>query len=154
MTWTFHPGELDRADVQTLLALHFQAMRAQSPPSACHVLPADGLRAPNIAFWSLREGERLLGVGSLKTLDPAHGEIKSMRTAPEALGRGIGTALLRYPTAEASRRGMTRLSLETCSTAPFAAALRLYEREGFTACGPFGDYEPSSFTRFYTRLIG
>ena len=49
--------------------------------------------------------------------------------------------------------GMTRLSLETGSTEPFSAAVRLYEREGFARCGPFGDYADTSFTRFFTRAI-
>ncbi|MCY7339832.1 MAG: hypothetical protein LH465_07790 [Sphingomonas bacterium] len=34
--------------------------------------------------------------------------------------------------------GMTRLSLETDNSALFAAANRLYQRDGFTPCGPFG----------------
>jgi len=35
----------------------------------------------------------------------------------------------------------------------FAAAKRLYEREGFEPCGPFGGYEVTPFTRFYTKNI-
>ena len=48
---------------------------------------------------------------------------------------------------------MTRLSLETGSTPQFAAALRLYEREGFEPCGPFGGYADTPFTRFYTKEL-
>lgn len=47
----------------------------------------------------------------------------------------------------------TRLSLETGSTARFAAAIRLYESEGFARCGPFGGYADTSFTRFFTRAL-
>jgi putative acetyltransferase len=61
-----------------------------------------------------------------------------MRTAPDALGRGVGSAILAHIAAEARSRGYSRLSLETGSTEPFAAALHLYQREGFTPCGPFG----------------
>ena len=153
MDWTFHDGELDREDVQALLALHFAALRAQSPPDACHVLPADGLHAPDISFWTLREQGRLLGVGALKELAPDHGEVKSMRTAPDALGRGVGRAMLHHLVAEARRRGWTRLNLETGSTGDFAAALRLYESEGFVPCGPFGGYADTAFTRFFTRAL-
>lgn len=148
--WTFHEGELDRDDVRALLALHFATMRGQSPPDACHVLPVDSLRTPDISLWSLREDGVLLGIGALKALSPDHGEVKSMRTAEQALGRGVGTAILRHIVAEARRRGYTRLSLETGSTQPFAAALHLYEREGFVPCGPFGGYAPTPFTRFFT----
>ena len=153
-TWTFHEGELGRDDVRALLALHFAEMRAESPPSACHVLPIDDLRHPAIRFFSLRdETGTLLGVGALKALEPGHGEIKSMRTAPAALGLGVGGALLVHLTATALAMGVTRLSLETGNSPLFAAANRLYLRDGFQPCGPFGGYSATPFTLFYTRGI-
>lgn len=151
--WTFDAGGLECEDVQCLLAFHFEQMRGHSPPDACHVLPSAGLRYPSITLWSLREDGDLLGVGALKQLDPAHGEIKSMRTAPEALGRGVGSAMLDHILAEARRRGYRRLSLETGSTDPFQAAIRLYQRYGFVPCGPFGGYRPTPFTRFFTLAL-
>ena len=151
---TFHESELDRADVCELLALHFAEMSADSPPEACHVLPIDGLRSTAIRFFSLRDGDgALLGVGALKSLDPGHGEIKSMRTAPAALGLGVGGAILAHLAATARMMGHTRLSLETGTTPLFVAANRLYQREGFNPCGSFGDYPGSPFTAFYTREI-
>jgi putative acetyltransferase len=150
---TFREGDLDSADVQALLDFHFAEMRKTSPPEACHVLPIDGLRGPSVTFWSVRGDSGLLGVGALKELAPEHGEIKSMRTAPAALGGGVGRKILHHIVAEARRRGYKRLSLETGSTAPFAAALRLYESEGFIPCRPFGEYVDTSFTRFFTREL-
>ena len=147
--WTFHEGELERDDVRALLDFHFTEMRGNSPPEACHVLATDGLAGPEISFWSVREDGSLLGVGALKELSDVHGEIKSMRTAPGALGRGVGTAMLSYILGEARRRGYRKVSLETGCTEPFAAALRLYEREGFFPCGPFGGYPDTPFTRFF-----
>ena len=151
--WTIHEGELDRDDVRALLAQHFAEMRAGSPPSACHVLPADGLKSPAIRFFTAREDGTLLGCGALKRLEPGGGELKSMRTADAALGRGIGKAMLDHLIAAAKSEGMTRLSLETGSTDQFAAALRLYEKEGFEPCGPFGGYVDTPFTRFFTKTI-
>jgi putative acetyltransferase len=153
MSLTFHAGNLDSSDVQALLAYHFEQMRSTLPPEACHVLPIDGLRDPAVTFWSARDGGELVGVGALKELASDHGEIKSMRTAPAALGGGVGRALLNHIMAEARSRGYQRLSLETGSTEPFAAALRLYASEGFEPCGPFGDYEDTPFTRFFTREL-
>ena len=151
---TFHEGELDRPDVRELLALHFAEMRADSPPEACHVLPIDGLRSAAIRFFSMREGDGLLlGIGALKSLDDRHGEIKSMRTAPAALGLGVGGAMLDQLTSTARASGLTRLSLETGNSPLFAAANRLYQREGFTRCGAFGGYPDTPFTLFYTRNI-
>jgi putative acetyltransferase len=152
-SWTFHEGELDSEDVKALLDHHFRQMRENSPPEACHVLPTDGLAGPDITFWSIRENDELLGVGALKALSADHGEIKSMRTSPSAIGRGVGTAALGHILSQARRRGYKRVSLETGCTEHFAAALRLYEREGFVPCGPFGGYPDTPFTRFFTRKL-
>ena len=153
MPLTFHPGDLDSRDVRALLKLRFAAMRSTSPPEACHVLPVDGVRDPAVTFWSAREDGKLVGMGALNALSPEHGEVKSMRTAPDALGRGIGRQLLHHIVAEAGQRGHRRLSMETGSTEPFAAALHLYASEGFVPCAPFGDYQDTPFTRFFTREL-
>lgn len=154
MNCTIHHGELELPDVRELLALHFAAMRSHSPPEACHVLPATSLAQPSITFFSARDHDRLLlGVGALKALDAAEGEIKSMRTAPHATGRGVGRALLEAIVAEARQRGYHRLNLETGSTGAFAAALRLYERAGFVPSAPFGNYRETDFTRFLTLAL-
>ena len=154
MNWTFCEGELDRDDVRALLAHHFAEMTAGTPPSACHVMPANALADPAIRFFTLRDGAgALLGCGALKRLADDHGELKSMRTAEAALGRGVGSAMLAHLTATARAMGMTRLSLETGNSETFAAANRLYQREGFTRCGPFAGYRPTDFTTFYTREI-
>lgn len=153
MAFSIYEGELDCEDVRALLATHFAEMRAGSPVSACHVLAADELGSPAIRFFSLREDGKLLGCGALRRLEPGHGEIKSMRTADTALGRGVGRALLTHLFQVAREEGMTRLSLDTGSGALFAAANRLYEKAGFKQCGPFGDYRETPFTRFFTIAL-
>jgi putative acetyltransferase len=153
VTWQIFEGELDHDDVRALLNQHFAEMRAGSPPEACHVLPIDGLKDPAIRFFTLREKGTLLGCGALKQFEQGHGEVKSMRTADSALGRGVGKAMLDHIVATARSQDMARLSLETGSTEQFAAANRLYEKEGFERCGPFGDYAGTPFTRFFTREI-
>jgi putative acetyltransferase len=151
--WTIHEGDLDCDDVRELLTFHFDEMRAGSPRDACHVLDLESLRDPAIRFFSLRDNGRLLGIGALKRLDGSHGELKSMRTEPAALGQGVGGRMLAHLLSTARSMGMTRISLETGNSALFAAANRLYERDGFERCEPFGDYRPTPFTHFYTRTI-
>lgn len=153
MTITFHADDLDSLDVQYLAEFHHAELRSISPPDACHVLPAIGLRNPAVTVWSAREAGRLVGIGALKELAPDHGEVKSMRTVPEARGCGIGRALLRHIIAEAGARGYKRLSLETGNTGPFQPALRLYASEGFEPWGPFGDYNDTPFSSFLTLRL-
>ncbi len=153
MAFSIYEGELDCEDVRALLSQHFAEMRAGSPVSACHVLAIDELKSKDIRFFTLREDGQLLGCGALRRLEPGHGEIKSMRTADAALGRGVGSALLDKLFKVAREEGMTRLSLETGSGEPFAAAIRLYQKTGFEQCGPFGGYKATPFTRFFTRAV-
>ena len=154
MDLTFQAGDFDSPDVQALLAMHFGAMRSISPHRACHVLPLEGLKDPAITFWAARDGGELVGVGALKELAPDHGEVKSMRTAHRALGKGVGRAVLHHIVDEAKSRGYQRLSLETGGSKPFEAAIALYESEGFTRCGPFAGYADTPFSRFFTRELG
>lgn len=150
MALSFHSGDLFSADVEALLDFHFEALRSISPPGACHVLPRNALHDPALTFWSVREDGVLVGAGALKELAPDIGEVKSMRTAPRALGQGVGRTILRHIVSEARSRGYNRLSLETGNTDPFSAALRLYESEGFKPCAPFGGYADTPFSRFLT----
>ena len=139
-------GGLDRAEVVALLREHLADMRRHTPPASIHALDLDALRAPGISFWSMWDGERLMGCGALKQLDPAHGEIKSMRTAQGYTRQGVARRMLGHLMAEARCRRYRRLSLETGSMAAFAPAHRLYAEAGFKRCGPFAGYgdDPNS----------
>ena len=153
MPITFHANDLDSLDVEYLIELHYAELRSISPPDACHVLPSIGLRNSSVTVWSARDSGALVGVGALKELAADHGEVKSMRTSPAALGQGVGRAMLRHIIAEAQTRGYKRLSLETGNTEPFAPALRLYASEGFEPWGPFGEYRDIPFSSFLTRRL-
>ena len=146
-------GGLDDPDVLALLREHLQGMADHSPPESIHALDVEGLKAPGITFWTMRDGREVLGCIALKRLDERHGEIKSMRTASAHLRKGVGAALLEHLLAEARRRGYERLSLETGSGPGFEAAHALYRKFGFVECGPFADYREDPFSRFMTILL-
>lgn len=126
-------------------------MRAISPPESVHALDLDGLRRPEITFWTAWSGAALLGCGALKELSPDHGEVKSMRTARAHRRSGVARAMLAHIVAAARRRGYQRLSLETGSMAEFAPARSLYERFGFRYCEPFAGYVDDPNSVFMTR---
>src|SRR5215813_6541447 len=104
--------DLTGPEVIELLADHMRDMHVHSPPESVHALDLEGLREPDITFWSVWKGDTLVGCGALKELDKEHGEIKSMRTAPEFRGKGAGKLMLRHLITEAKNRGYKRLSLE------------------------------------------
>ena len=145
--------DLRHPAVIALLQEHLDWMHRTSPPESVHALDLDALRQPDIAFWTLWDGETLAGCGALRALDATHGEVKSMRTAQTHLRRGVAATMLDHILAEARRRGYARLSLETGSMAYFAPAHALYARAGFRPCAPFGDYVEDPNSVFMTRAL-
>jgi putative acetyltransferase len=102
----------------------------------------------NVTVWSAWNGDDICGIGALKQLDAHAGEIKSMRTHPDYLRRGVAAALLEHIVKEARARGLRRLSLETGSGPAFEPALALYRRHGFINGAAFSDYQKSDFNQF------
>ncbi|REK74068.1 GNAT family N-acetyltransferase [Aeromicrobium endophyticum] len=123
-------------------------MHSHTPAESVHALDVDSLRGDGVTFWSAWSGDALAGCGALQQIDPAHGEIKSMRTADAFRGQGVASLVLVHLLDAARSRGYRRVSLETGSNSPFAPARRLYERHGFTYGEPFADYEPDPWSVF------
>jgi putative acetyltransferase len=140
--------DLSGAGVQALLALHLKGMHANSPPGTVYALDLSGLTAPEVTVWTAWRGGTLLGIGALKSLGEASGEIKSMRTHPDHLRQGVAAALLDHIIGEARARGWHRLSLETGSGPAFEASLALYRKRGFIDGEAFGGYSASAFNQF------
>jgi putative acetyltransferase len=138
--------DLTSPEIIALLAEHLASTAAVSPPESQHALDVAGLRQPAVTFWSIWDNGELAGCAALKELDPAHGELKSMRTARPHLRKGVARTLLQHLMAEAKRRGYRRISLETGSMEYFEPARALYRSFGFATCQPFGDYvlDPNS----------
>ena len=145
--------DLSGPAVARLLQEHLQSLSAISPPESMHALNIAALRKPEVTFWSVWEGEELIGCGALKALDTQHAEIKSMRTAPAHLRKGVASSLLQHIINEAKRRNYRRLSLETGSMDAFEPARRLYAKFGFSLCGPFAGYVEDPNSVFLTREL-
>lgn len=151
--WEIRRDDLSGEAIQRLLREHLEHMLSVTPRHSAHALDVERLRAPEIAFWSLWEGDELLGCGALKEIDALTGEVKSMRTADAHRGRGVATRILEHLEAEARRRGYDRLCLETGVFDAFAPARTLYAKHGFRACGPFGAYVEDPNTVFMEKRL-
>lgn len=145
--------DLSGEPTRRLIAQHLAGMHDTSPAESVHALDVDGLRHPSISFFSAWIDGELAGIGALKEIDAERGELKSMRVEEAFLGRGVGRALLRHIIEVAREHGMSSLWLETGTPADFLPAIRLYESEGFTVCGPFEGYREDPFSIFMTRML-
>ena len=142
-----------RPEVRALLERHLGFCRSETPPEHSFALDVDGLLDPKVTLVSFRDGDAVLGVAAIKELDAGHAEVKSMHTAAEARGRGVGRALLGHLLDTARARGYRRVSLETGTTPGFAAARALYEDAGFPPAGPFGGYPLTGDNTFYSLAL-
>ena len=145
--------DLSGKEIAMFLEQHLNDMRAASPPESKHTLDLDGLRKPDITFWTVWDDQILAGCGAIKQLDNQHAEVKSMRIAWAYQRRGIASQLLRHIIAEAIERGFRRLSLETGSMPFFEPARRLYAKFGFEYCEPFADYKEDPNSVFMTKVL-
>ncbi len=145
--------DLSGPEIAAFLTEHVQDMRAITPLESKHALDLDGLRRPEVTFWSVLDAGTLVGCGAIKKLDARHAEVKSMRTAPGRRGAGVASRLLGHILAEARAMGFSRLSLETGASEPFLPARRLYEKFGFEYCGPFAAYRLDPYSVFMTKVL-
>lgn len=142
--------DLNGPEVRALIMEHLLHMQSLSPPESTHALNVDGLKKTEVTFWSGWEQGELVGCGALKELDAQHGELKSMRTSAVHHRKGVAQRILEHIINEAKQRGYTRISLETGSMEAFEPARKLYEKFGFTYCGPFANYSDDPLSSFMT----
>jgi putative acetyltransferase len=147
-SFVIREDDLAGAQTRDLLRLHLEEMQANSPAGSVFALDLTGLKAPRVTVWTLWINDTVAGTAALKELGNRMGELKSMRTHPAFLRRGVASALLDHIVGVARARGLTRLSLETGSGPAFEPALSLYRRRGFVQGGAFADYEKSAFNQF------
>ncbi|WP_329282429.1 GNAT family N-acetyltransferase [Streptomyces sp. NBC_01451] len=145
--------DLSGPQIVEFLDAHVQEMRSVTPLESKHALDLDSLRSPEVTFWSVMDGDTLVGCGAIKRIDAVHAELKSMRAASARKRSGIASRLLDHIVIEAQRMGFTRLSLETGADEFFLPARKLYEKFGFEYCEPFADYRPDPNSAFMTRKL-
>jgi len=141
------------ADIRALIDELNAVLSALSPPEACYMMSVEDMAEADTTVFIARDAESgaALGCGALRRHAAGIGEVKRMYTRPAAQGRGVGGRILTEIEACARAEGLARLVLETGDRHP--AAWRLYERGGFTRCGPVLDYPASPYSIFYEKPL-
>jgi len=134
-------NNFDHPQVNDLLKKHFIELRSVSPEGSAHVLDISGLKIPSIKFWSLWDGDDLVGCGALKFLDKHHGEFKSIRVADKFRGKGMGEKIISHLIDRSKQIGIKKLSIETGAGNFFDPARKLFKKFGFKNCKPFAHYK-------------
>ena len=74
-SYSIRPDDLTSPEVLALLQLHLDEMHRWSPACKVHAMPAERLRAPDVAFFSAWDGDTLAAVGALKDFGGGRGEL-------------------------------------------------------------------------------
>ena len=146
-------GNFDNSEVLELLNKHFIELRSVSPEGSAHVLDIEGLKDQNIKFWSLWEGNLLMGCGALKFLNKEHGEFKSIRVEDRFRKKDNGINILKHLIFEAKKLNIKRISVETGTGDFFTPARKLFNKCGFKLCKPFAHYKEDPNSCYMSMLI-
>ena len=138
-------------EVRALIAALNETLLALTPPEFCSHLTVEQMAGAETTVFIAREDSRAIACGALRRHGAGVGEVKRMYTLPEFQGQGIGGRILALIEALARAEGLALLVLETGHL--HHAAWRVYERGGFTRCGPVLDYRASAYSVFYEKPL-
>lgn len=138
-------------EVRTLVAELNAVLLELTPPEHCHHLTVEQMADEDTTVFIAREGGVAIACGALKRHEGGIGEVKRMYTRPSHRGRRIGEQIVARIEAMARAEGLKRLVLETGDR--HFAAWKVYERSGFTRCGPVLDYADVKWSVFYDKTL-
>ena len=139
-------------EIRALVAELNAALLALTPPEFCTHMTVEQMAGSDTTLFVARVDGSAVAIGALRRDQNGVGEVKRMYTRPEHQGQGIGGAILAEIEALARREGLSRGWCWKPATA-IPAAWRVYERGGFTRCGPVLDYPDTGWSVFYEKAL-
>ncbi|RFC67260.1 MULTISPECIES: GNAT family N-acetyltransferase [Mesorhizobium] len=141
-------------DVRAMVAALNDYLIPLTPREFQFQLTVEQMGEPSVTLLVARDADGApVGMGAIKDHGDGVAEIKRMYTYTQVRGERIGSQILAALEGLARERGMSRLVLETGEAPGFEPAWRVYERNGFNACGAVLDYPDSGFSRFYEKKL-
>ncbi len=138
-------------EVRELIAELNAALLELTPPEFCFHLSVEQMATPATTLFVARDGGKAVACGALHRHGGGVAEVKRMYTRPSHRGRRIGQMVVDRIEELARQEGISRLVLETGDRHP--AAWIVYERAGFSRCGPVLDYPDSQWSVFYEKNL-
>ena len=138
-------------DVRVLVAELNATLHELTPPEFCHHMTVEQMADDATTVFIARDGDEAVACGALKRHAGGIGEVKRMYTRPSHRGYRIGAGIVERIEVLARAEGLARLVLETGDRHP--AAWTVYERAGFTRCGPVLDYPDVAWSVFYEKPL-
>ena len=138
-------------DVRVLVASLNEYLLKLTPPDFVFHLTVEQMAEPDVTVWIARDGGTAIGCGALKRHDSRIAEVKRMFTHEDYRGQGIGRRILGEILSAAADEGIEEVVLETGDQ--HQAAWAIYEKAGFSRCGPVLDYPDTEYSVFYHKQL-
>ena len=138
-------------DVRALVDALNAHLLPLSPVEFQFKMTVEEMAGDDTTVFVARDDGQAVACGALKRHAGGIGEVKRMYTRPSHRGQKIGALIVERIEALARSEGLARLVLETGDRHP--AAWTVYERAGFTRCGPVLDYPDSQWSVFYEKVF-
>ncbi len=122
-----------------------------TPPEFCYHMTVEQMADDATTVFVARDDGRAVACGALKRHVGGIGEVKRMYTQPSHRGHKIGAQIVERIEAVARSEGLKRLVLETGDRHP--AAWTVYQRAGFTRCGPVLNYPDVKWSVFFEKTL-
>lgn len=145
-------------EVRALLSELDAYLASLYAPEHNHILDEAALAADDVVFLVARQAGQAVGCGAARAMPAeaatggqAYGEIKRMLVLPALRGQRIGELILQQLETALRAQGLPQALLETGRDQ--TAAVRLYQRLGYQACGAFGGYPDNGLSVFYRKPL-
>jgi len=139
------------ADMRAMIGELNALLLTLSPPEFCFHMTPEEMAGDDTTVFVARVGGDAAACGALHRHADRIAEVKRMYTRPAFQGKGLGGMILERIVSLAQQEGFSKLVLETGDK--HHAAWRIYERAGFSRCGPVLDYPDSPYSIFYSRPL-
>ncbi|MGO9467884.1 MAG: GNAT family N-acetyltransferase [Isosphaeraceae bacterium] len=152
MQYVIHNGDPGAPDLAELPAASDAHARTLYPAESVHMLVVHELKDPSVHFLVAMSADgSVVGCGANVVAIDGSAKIKRMFVAPEALGRGPGSAILPNLEARARDASVRVIRLETGLRQP--EAIGLYRRFGYRERWPFGPDGPDPKSVFMEKWL-
>lgn len=141
----------DADDGVALIGLLDAELLGRYPAQSVHGLHAGEEKDPRLLFLVARLNGEPVGCGALRELSPRLAEVKRMYVHAGCRNQGIGAKILAALEAAARARGYERLVLETGIRQP--EAVQFYQRQGYSAIDPYGEYVGNPFSVCMEKVL-
>ena len=128
-------------------------MHANSPPGTVYALDLSGLQQLTVSFFTVWDGDDLLGCGALKQLDPTTASSSRCGPAHGTFAAGRARSCSSTCCALRAHGGIAACVSRQAADLRSSRRLRCIASMVYVPAAPFGDYVATEFNQFFELAL-